>query len=97
MKEIMFYEKQQNISPVYWMHSILLDRRDELINFLEKKLIETRPFFFPLQTMPPYRTDEEFANSARFSQKGINLPSSINLTEEDIFRICEEIKNFLKK
>lgn len=97
LKEIEFYKEKENINTVPWMHSILVNKRDELINFLKKRLIETRPFFFPVHTMPPYLTKENFPNSEIFSQRGINLPSSTNLSEKDIQRVCEDIKSFLKK
>lgn len=94
---IEFYKEKKDINNVSWMHSILVDKRDELINFLEKRLIETRPFFFPVHTMSPYLTKENFPNSEKFSKRGINLPSSTNLNEKDIQKVCEDIESFLKK
>jgi len=83
---------------VYWMYSILIDdkfgmSRDELIKKLKEHNIDSRPFFYPLNELPPYKTDENFPVSEELSKKGINLPSSVKLTKQDIQYIAETIKN----
>lgn len=77
---------------VYWMYSILVDKpypknRDELIEILRTEKIETRPFFYPLHTLPPYLINGNFPNASYLSAHGINLPSSTKLTISDIKRI----------
>ncbi|MBN1034641.1 LegC family aminotransferase [Clostridium botulinum] len=91
--------EKENVKNIYWLYSILIEdnyplKRDELIYKLRENNIEARPFFMPVHKMPIYNksicsdmsiTDEMFL-------KGINLPSSVSLTEEDIKFICETIK-----
>ena len=82
---------------VYWMYSILIKEdfgidRDELMNKLKQEEIETRPFFYPVPEMPPYKNDEEYPVSQKLSRQGINLPSSANLTKEQIKRVVDMIK-----
>lgn len=83
---------------VYWLYSILIEddyvlSRDELILELEKARIESRPFFMPVHKMPPYRDCrcDDMKNTIDISQRGINLPSSVGLTKEDIERVCDVI------
>ncbi len=76
---------------VYWMYSILVDERDELMKRLKDKGIETRPFFYPLHQLPHFKLDESFPVSDEISRKGINLPSSVNLKEEEIKEIVKII------
>lgn len=83
---------------VYWIYSILIDKpfpktRDELIGILKQENIETRPFFYPLNKLPPYLSSERYPITERVSATGINLPSGVNLEEKDILRIIEIIKN----
>jgi len=89
---------------VYWLYSILVDRartgvsRDELMSYLEKEGIETRPFFYPLHEMPPYKrfTAGSFPVTVMLSERGLNLPSSIKLTEEEIVYVTRVIAKILK-
>lgn len=81
---------------VYWMYSILIEddfyiTRDQLMGKLEENEIETRPFFYPIHIMPPYKRDKEFPVAERTSKRGINLPSAVTLKEEDITKIVEII------
>lgn len=81
---------------IYWMYSILTEDtfpiiRDRLIEELEKKGIETRPFFYPIHTFPMYNKGQRFLISEELARKGINLPSSANLSKEEIAFIVETI------
>lgn len=66
--------------------------RDKLAEKLRAKGIETRPVFYPLHTMPPYSHEGDFPVATEIARKGLQLPSSLNLTEEDIRMIVEELK-----
>ncbi|MCL4499415.1 MAG: DegT/DnrJ/EryC1/StrS family aminotransferase [Chloroflexi bacterium] len=74
----------------YWMYSVLIDDnfgmgRDDVMRELEVKGIETRPFFYPMHVMPPYRyhaAKGPFPVAEKVTAKGINLPSSTVLTRE---------------
>ena len=77
---------------VYWMYSLLVnDRfgmsRDELMVFLKQRQIDSRPFFYPLHTLPPYACGEQLPAAEYLGARGINLPSAVLLTEQDIQRV----------
>jgi perosamine synthetase len=61
--------------------------RDELIEKLMKNGVETRPVFYPLHEMPPYRQyvkpGQEFPVTDHLSRNGISLPSSVTITAEE--------------
>lgn len=81
---------------VYWMYSILLNdgfklSRDEFIQHLRQRGIDSRPFFYPLHTLPPYRTNEMLPVSEDLGARGINLPSAVTLTAPQIERICSAV------
>lgn len=82
---------------VYWMYSVLvMDAfgmgRDEVMAALREAGIDTRPFFYPIHTMPPYARDERFPVAEDLAARGINLPSGLSLTEEQVRYICETIR-----
>ncbi len=82
---------------VYWMYSILIEDdfgmgRDEVMKKLAACGIDTRPFFYPLHTLPPYENREGFKVAEEISRKGVNLPSAATLMEEEIAWITDAIK-----
>jgi perosamine synthetase len=84
-------------TSVYWMYSALVGvefgpSRDELMARLKQRKIDSRPFFYPIHTMPPYHTGESLPVAEALSRRGINLPSAVTLTDEDIHRIATAIQ-----
>jgi len=86
----------------YWMNCILLDesvlQRDMVIRQLGEYGIETRPFFHPMHFLPMYKhlcIGRNFPIADQVSAQGINLPSSANLTEDDICFICDSLASVL--
>lgn len=86
---------------VYWLYSILLPRnldRDSVMKRLLEDGIETRPFFHALHHMPPYRgagCDHDFPVTTDAAARGINLPSSARLTQEDVAYIVAALRKCL--
>lgn len=84
-------------TSVYWMYSLLVTdgfplTRDALRDHLRRQEIDSRPFFYPIHEMPPYRQAESLPVAERLSRQGINLPSGVTLTDEDIERVAEAIR-----
>ena len=71
------------------------NKKNKLINHLEKNRIETRIFYPPIHRLLPYRDkDVKFKTTSKISDRGIWLPSSVTLKENDIEYVCKKIKNF---
>ena len=95
-------ESQDSINS-YWLYTFLVNEtapftRDELIEYLNRQGVETRPVFFPMHQMPPYVNfgkSEDLVISTRVSQCGMSLPSSVNLSEMELVYICGEINKFV--
>jgi len=86
---------------VFWMVCIVLEKelgisRDELMAKLKEKGIDTRPFFYPMSQMPMYNSGEERSVTYNLSERGLNLPSGVNLNKDEAQWICETIKTILK-
>jgi perosamine synthetase len=93
--------------PAHWLFCITVNKdeyglsRDELMEVLENQGIETRPFFIPLHTLPPFREDsrqrgEKLPVTDRLGATGINLPTYIGLSEKEIEIITNAIRIFQK-
>lgn len=93
----------------YWMVTAILDQKfgitkDLLVGKLGEMNIDCRPFFHPLSSLPAYEQAEQsqWAQqrnriSYQISPYGINLPSSLNLMEQQVQYVCESLKVILKK
>lgn len=82
---------------VYWMYSLLLTprfphSRDAVIARLADAGVETRPFFYPIHTLPWYHPDASYPVAEALSRTGINLPSSANLTERDVQTVASHLR-----
>lgn len=86
----------------YWLYTILINpdapfTRDELMEHLSHQGIETRPVFYTMHEMPPYQSygqPSALANSMYVSRQGMSLPSSANLSPEELQHVCAAIKHF---
>jgi perosamine synthetase len=88
----------------FWLYSCLVGPgfglgRDEVMDRMARNGIETRPVFYPLHAMPPYRkyvqAGQEFPVSTRLSRNGVSLPSSVTITQEEqasVLDVLETIK-----
>ncbi len=86
---------------VYWMYTFLLKEnkntvsRDTLAARLRANNIDTRPVFYPLHQMEPYQPyvqGQLFPVAEKISRTGLNLPSAVTLTAEQIQEITTIIK-----
>jgi len=85
---------------VYWLYSILLKpevnkNRDELIHFLARAGVESRPLFYPIHTMPPYLGAGSFPVAEKISARGISLPSGAGLTWGQIDTVVALVQEFI--
>lgn len=88
----------------YWMISILLDpalgiQKETLMKALSAHKIDTRPFFYPLSSLPAYRKNLDIAraahenvNSYGLSPYGLNLPSALCLGKNEIEFVAEKLR-----
>lgn len=95
IKGITIPVEKEGAKNCFWLYSVLIEdnygmTRDEVINKLKESGIESRPFFQPVHLMPPYK-ECRFGNMSitnEISAKGINLPSSVELSVDEIKLIC---------
>ena len=82
---------------VFWSYVIVLREsvrleRDEFMKRLEADAIETRPVFYPMHVLPPYREPGvRYPVADWISRRGISLPMHGLLSEEDISYIAERV------
>lgn len=93
--------EQEWATSVYWMYSMLISdshrmSRDELMAKLLQDGIETRPFFCSVHLQPPYTPNQYSLPVAEgLSRRGLSLPSSAALKEEEIQYIVKSLTKYL--
>ena len=88
----------------YWMVTVILDpkfgvRKEELMARLSEQGIDSRPFFSPLSSLPAYAGLPQALEAQRrnrvsyeVSPYGVNMPSALSLTQEQVRRVAKVIK-----
>jgi perosamine synthetase len=85
----------------YWMPTAIFDEsvafdREALFASMKEHNIDSRPFFYPLTSLPMFEDKPENTVSYSIYNRGINMPSHHNLKMEDVEYICQVIKNYIQ-
>ncbi|WP_457974326.1 aminotransferase class I/II-fold pyridoxal phosphate-dependent enzyme [Arthrobacter sp. D1-17] len=88
----------------YWLYSVLVPAsrgagaRDELQDFLAEVNIESRSLWRPLHMQPPlsHELTLDGATGEDLFARGLSLPCSTDLTEDDQSRVIERVHEWLK-
>ena len=93
----------------YWMTTLVLDdklgmRKEDMLQQLKPYGIDARPFFFPLSEIPALRDTPEAARARQantvaysISPYGVNLPSALNLTKDDVHDVVDALDKITEK
>lgn len=88
---------------VYWLYSILLEpevlgfSRDEFMNQLNKRGIDSRPVFPSMHEQPIYGTGQNLPVAKNLSENGLSLPGATTLTNKDLTHVIETIHAVYKE
>ena len=77
-----------------WFIDVMVDAREELMNFLKLSNIGSRIMYPPINKQKAYNNPGEHLVSNEVGKKGLWLPSSSKLTNDQIDFICENISKF---
>jgi perosamine synthetase len=96
-----YYSKVENImrphSGTPWFVDVYVDNRDAFVSYLKEKGIGTRNMYPLVPTQKPFASYKTYGTRAQdeaYSKRGVWLPSSLSLTEEQIDYVIEAIKAF---
>jgi perosamine synthetase len=84
----------------FWLMSVLVDSkgygedRDELMDRLDRAGIDSRPFFYPIPLLMPFRelARGDFPTSRFLHASGLSIPSSANLDDASQDRVIEVLR-----
>lgn len=83
----------------YWMPTAVFDSlvrfdREALFAYMKDHNIDSRPFFYPLSSLPMFVSKPENQVSYALYSRGINMPSHYDLSREDVEFVCKVIKSY---
>ncbi|NQU33324.1 MAG: DegT/DnrJ/EryC1/StrS family aminotransferase [Bacteroidetes bacterium] len=101
VKEISFVEIEEYSNFIPFRVNIKVDKKEELIQYLEENKIQTRTFFYPLHRQPcfeylKYKIDD-FPISNRVFNEGLSLAIFPGLEVEQIELVTDTIIEFFNK
>ncbi len=93
---ISLLEFRREIRPNYWFYSYLTDERDGLLQFLDRKHIQSRPVWKLIHELKPYKNHQTFKieKATNFYNHVLNIPCSTNLSKSDVHRVAKVINEF---
>jgi perosamine synthetase len=84
----------ETVTP--WFVDVLVpaETKRPLIEYLHARGIGSRPFYPALHAEPAFDSGGSYPVAEDLSARGLWLPSSLSLTEEDVERVCNAVRDF---
>lgn len=93
VNEVKFFAQDTSCTTP-WFIDIIVEKREELQNFLKDNNIGTRVMYPPINKQKAYNISGEHKVSNMVGDKGLWLPSPGQLTNNEINYICKKIREF---
>lgn len=95
---------REGTSSNKWFYSLKIDRNKvtismrEIITALETKGIQTRAIWGLINEQKPYEDEETYKleKAPYYAERVLNIPSSTQITEEEIYYVADEVKQLLR-
>lgn len=89
-------------SQSYYVYTIRAEKRDELQQYLKEKGIGSAVYYpVPLYKQPAYKgmglRPQDFPNAEKAAKEVLSIPMFPELTEEEVQRVCETIRDFYEE
>ena len=97
--DIKFQENDPQSDPNCWLFTFRTKKMRALLDHLNSRKIQSRPFWTPMNNLPMYKDIRYISQndiSNKIFKECISIPSSSNLTIEDQHKVISEIKKFYK-
>jgi len=109
VEDIQLSSEEKYVKSTYWITNAIIGKKyrikkEDIIREFKKYKIDSRPFFYPISSMPSYASYVKGKNMQKqnpvsydISPRGISFPSSFKLTEDDVNYVCDVFLKFLYK
>ena len=102
VKDIELNNEPAETKNSFWMPTIVLGTsynidREDLFSYLKDNLVDYRPFFYPLSSLPMFQDKIENSVSYSIFKKAFHLPTFHDMTLDDQIRVVNLLKEYLGK
>lgn len=95
--DIRFQTITPGVNPNCWLFTFRTTRMRELLTYLNENGVQSRPFWTPMNQLPMYsryRYYHQKDESSKLHAEAISIPSSSNLSPEELATVVKTIKQF---
>ena len=104
IEDLQFNEQSDVVDNGAWITTMVIGKshninKEQFIDRMNERGVNVRPFFYPLSMLPPFYDENlkfKNVNSYDVSDRGVNLPGSAMLRDEDMIFISDKIKEVLR-
>jgi len=82
--------------PTILFDPMLKVDRFKLMSYLKEQNIDSRPFFYPLSSLPMFESIPHHAVAYDIVERAINLPSHHDITQEEVTYVADSILSYIK-
>lgn len=84
-----------------WMPTVVFDdnlgiRREHIQAAFKAARIDARVFFYPLSAQPMFQAVPENVTAWSICERAINLPSFHDMTDDDLARVCQVVRDLVQ-
>ena len=92
--------EQKNNKNSYWLPTAIFEdpgfNREAFFNLMKENNIDSRPFFFPLSSLPMFEEKRQNVVSYDIYKRGVNLPSYHDISFEEVKKVCNIVIKFIE-
>jgi perosamine synthetase len=89
----------ENSRSICWMSSVTVENvdRERIFETLRQANIDTRPTFPAISEYPIWGDNvvSEIENAKFIAKQGINLPSGVGMSRDEVFYVCQTLRSAL--
>jgi len=98
IKEISFLDYSKGCNSARWLFQILVENRDDLMEYLLERDIETGLHYLDNTEYSMYHYAKGTCPKAKYySDHVVSLPMHLRLSDEDIQRVIDTIEEYFKE
>ena len=93
--DISFQRVEEDISPNWWLPTIMTGKQKQVLKILNDNKMQSRPFWVPMNQLPMFKSNLYYSKNDRSDyiyKKCLSIPCSTNITDNEMASVVSKIK-----